>query len=132
MRTLATRAPILGAAGVALTVQGPALIVGVEGSRIKDPAAVSGALAAAGASAAQVSTALAAAAAHPTYFEPVFTLPQSTFARLVRRAATCIGSRAPSFSRPTRVSGHARPRCPPGGISGPDQCRATDPARPGL
>ena len=81
-RTWATRAPILGAGGVALTVQGPGLIVGVEGSRIKDPAAVSGVLAAAGASAAQVSTALAAADAHPTYFEPVFTLPQSTFARL--------------------------------------------------
>jgi cell division protein FtsI/penicillin-binding protein 2 len=81
-RTWATRAPILGAGGVALTVEGPALIVGVEGNRIKDPAAVSAVLAAAGASGAQVSAALVAAAAHPTYFEPVFTLPQSAFARL--------------------------------------------------
>ena len=81
-RAWAARAPILGAGGTPLTEQGPALVVGVEGSRIKDPAAVSAALTAAGATAAQVSAAFAAAAAHPTYFEPVFTLPQATFQQL--------------------------------------------------
>jgi cell division protein FtsI/penicillin-binding protein 2 len=81
-RTWAPRAPILGAGGTPLTEQGPAFTVGVEGSRIKDPAAVSAALTGAGASAAQVGAALAAAAAHPTYFEPVFTLPQATFQHL--------------------------------------------------
>jgi hypothetical protein len=81
-RTWAPRAAILGAGGAPLTRQGPALIVGVEGNRIKDPAALSATLTAAGATATEVSAALAAAAAHPTFFEPVFTLPAATYQRL--------------------------------------------------
>jgi cell division protein FtsI/penicillin-binding protein 2 len=81
-RTWAPRAPILGAGGVPLTSQGPAVVVGLEGSRIKDPAAVTAVLSAAGASATQIQTAMSAAAAHPSYFEPVFTLSEASYQRL--------------------------------------------------
>jgi cell division protein FtsI/penicillin-binding protein 2 len=81
-RTWAPRAAIVGAGGAPLTTQGPALLVGVDGSRIKDPTAVSATLTAAGATPTEVSTALTAAAAHPTYFEPVFTLPEAAYQRL--------------------------------------------------
>jgi cell division protein FtsI/penicillin-binding protein 2 len=81
-RTWVPRAPILGAGGAPLTLQGPALVVGVEGNRIKDPAAISAVLTAAGATAAEVQGALAAAAGHPTYFEPVFTLSEAEYQQL--------------------------------------------------
>jgi hypothetical protein len=81
-RTWAPRAPILGAGGVPLTMQGAALVVGVEGNRIKDRAAISAVLMAAGATAAEVQGALAAAATHPTYFEPVFTLSEARYQQL--------------------------------------------------
>jgi cell division protein FtsI/penicillin-binding protein 2 len=81
-RTWAARAPILGAGGAPLTAQGPALVVGVEGNRVKDPAALSSVLTAAGAATAEVQGALAAAAAHPSYFEPVFTLSEARYQQL--------------------------------------------------
>jgi cell division protein FtsI/penicillin-binding protein 2 len=81
-RTWAPRAPILGAAGAPLTMQGPAFVVGVEGNRVKDPAAISAVLMAAGATAAEVQGALTAAATHPTYFEPVFTLSAARYQQL--------------------------------------------------
>jgi hypothetical protein len=81
-RTWAPRAPILGASGAPLTMQGPALVVGVEGNRVKDPAAISAVLMAAGATPAEVQGALAAAAGHPTYFEPVFTLSEAKYQQL--------------------------------------------------
>jgi cell division protein FtsI/penicillin-binding protein 2 len=81
-RTWAARAPILGAGGALLTVQGSVVVVGVEGSRIKDPALVTTTLEAAGATSAEVQAALAAATTHPTYFEPVFQLAQTKFQQL--------------------------------------------------
>ncbi len=86
-RTWARRAPILGAGGVSLTPQQAVTIVGVEGQRVKDPAAVTAALLQAGATQAQIAPALAQAAAHPTYFEPVFTVTAARFAVLRQTTA---------------------------------------------
>ena len=80
--TWSPRAPILGSGGAPLTGNGQMVSVGVEGSRIKDQASVSAALLAAGATAAEVGAAFKAAAAHPTYFEPVFTMSQARFQQL--------------------------------------------------
>jgi cell division protein FtsI/penicillin-binding protein 2 len=77
--TWPTRAPILGAGGTPLTTQGPVVTIGVEGARIKNAASVAAALVAAGATAQEASSALAAAKAHPTYFEPVFTVSQARY-----------------------------------------------------
>src|SRR5579863_223860 len=77
--TWPARAPILGAGGVPLTTQGQVVTIGVEGLRIKDTAAVQAALVSAGATAAQASDAIAAAKRHPTYFEPVFTVPRDRY-----------------------------------------------------
>jgi cell division protein FtsI/penicillin-binding protein 2 len=88
MPTWAPRAPILGLGGAPLTGEGPIVIVGVEGSRIKDPGSVSALLVSAGASSAQVEAALAAAAQHPTLFEPVFTLTQARFDQLGGRSSS--------------------------------------------
>jgi cell division protein FtsI/penicillin-binding protein 2 len=57
-------------------------VVGVEGSRVADAAAVASLLVAAGATGAEAGAALAAATAHPTYFEPVFTLSEAKFQQL--------------------------------------------------
>ncbi len=80
--TWPARAPILGADGAPLTAQAQMVVVGLEGSRVKDPASVSRALVAAGATQQEVSTALAAARAHPTYFEPVFTVTWARYEQL--------------------------------------------------
>ena len=80
--TWAPRAPILGHGGASLTAEGAMVTVGIDGSRVKDPAALSAILTAAGATAAQVRAALTAASAHPTYFEPVFTLTAARFDQL--------------------------------------------------
>jgi cell division protein FtsI/penicillin-binding protein 2 len=80
--TWAARAPILGAGGVALTTQVPMVIVGLEGRYVKDPASLSAALTAAGAPSEAVHQALAAAKAHPTWFEPVFTITQARYLEL--------------------------------------------------
>jgi cell division protein FtsI/penicillin-binding protein 2 len=74
-----TRAPILGAQGTPLTSQGQVVTIGVEGVRIKNPAAVASALVAAGATAQEANSAITAAKAHPTYFEPVFTVSQARY-----------------------------------------------------
>ena len=76
------RAPILGAGGAHLTTQRPQVVVGVVGERIKDPHAVATDLVRAGATPAQADSALAAAKAHPTYFEPVFSVSQPRFEQL--------------------------------------------------
>ena len=78
----APRAGILGAGGTPLTVQEPQVVVGVEGSRVKDPASLTALLTAAGAPASSVSSALAAAAAHPTFFEPVFQITMAQYQAL--------------------------------------------------
>jgi cell division protein FtsI/penicillin-binding protein 2 len=78
----APRAAILGAGGTPLTADQPQVVVGVQGSRIKDPAALTQVLLAAGATQAEVSAALASAAAHPTYFEPVFVMTEAAYAAL--------------------------------------------------
>ncbi|HET9076796.1 MAG TPA: penicillin-binding transpeptidase domain-containing protein [Acidimicrobiales bacterium] len=78
----APRAAILGAGGVPLTTEADQIVVGVEGSRVKDPAALSKLLETSGAPAPAVTSALAAAAAHPTFFEPVFTLSAAAYAAL--------------------------------------------------
>ena len=76
------RAAILGQGGAALVTSGGTVTIGVEGARIKDAKALQTALVAAGATAAQASSAIAAAKAHPTYFEPVFTVSQSRYGQL--------------------------------------------------
>ncbi len=87
-RTWAPRAPILGAGGTPLTANESIVVVGIEGSRVKNPAAVSATLVAAGATATEVSTALAAAVAHPSFFEPVFQLTEARYEQLGGQAST--------------------------------------------
>jgi cell division protein FtsI/penicillin-binding protein 2 len=81
-RVWPTRGSILGAGGAKLTTDGEQVIVGVVGERIKNAAAVRADLIAAGAPHAQTKQALVAAKAHPTYFEPVFTISRARFAEL--------------------------------------------------
>ena len=50
------RAPILGAGGAPLTVQAPVVVVGLEGTRVKNPKSLTAALVAAGATKSQVAT----------------------------------------------------------------------------
>ena len=76
------RAAVLGAQGAPLTSQGQVVTIGVEGARIKDAASLRSVLVAAGAPAAAASTAIAAAKAHPTYFEPVFTVTRARYDQL--------------------------------------------------
>ena len=80
--TWAPRAQILGAGGAPLTTQAPQVIIGIEGQRIKKASDVRSALVEAGATKNQVSTALAGAKAHPTWFEPVFTVPLRRYHQL--------------------------------------------------
>jgi cell division protein FtsI/penicillin-binding protein 2 len=78
-KTWPARATILGQTGAALTAQGQVVTIGVEGLRIKDASAVKAALVSVGATAGQASSAIAAAKAHPTYFEPVFTVSRARY-----------------------------------------------------
>jgi cell division protein FtsI/penicillin-binding protein 2 len=78
-RTWAPRASILGAGEAPLTTQVPMVIVGIEGSYVKDPRSLTTKLETAGASAQEVSVALSAAKANPTYFEPVFTVTKDRY-----------------------------------------------------
>jgi len=80
--TWPARAPVLGAHGTPLTSQGQMVTVGVEGARIKDAGSLRSALVAAGAPAAAAGTAIAAAKAHPTFFEPVFTVTRVRYNQL--------------------------------------------------
>jgi hypothetical protein len=76
------RVPVLGAGDIPLTTQAQMVVVGLEGSRVKDPASLTTALVAAGATKQQVSTALSAARAHPTFFEPVFTAAMARYQQI--------------------------------------------------
>jgi len=80
--TWPTRAPIVGAGGTPLTRSDQQVTAGIVGSRIKNPAAVRTDLLLAGATKAQVTSAVAQARAHPTYFEPVFTVSEARFHQL--------------------------------------------------
>jgi cell division protein FtsI/penicillin-binding protein 2 len=80
--TWPARAAILGANGQALTSQASNVTIGVEGSRIKDAASLTKALVAAGATQQQASSAISAAQAHPSFFEPVFTVSQARYQQL--------------------------------------------------
>jgi cell division protein FtsI/penicillin-binding protein 2 len=80
--TWPARASILGASGQALTSQADNVTIGVEGSRIKNAASLIKALVAAGATQQQASGAVSAAQAHPTFFEPVFTVSQARYQQL--------------------------------------------------
>ena len=76
------RAQILGAGGAPLTTQATMVTIGVEGSRIKSDAVVSAALTGAGAPQRAITTALTGAKAHPSWFEPVFTVPLARYQQL--------------------------------------------------
>ena len=76
------RSAILGRAGTPLTTQGQVVTIGVEGLLIKNAASLSSALVAAGATAQQAGRAITAARAHPTYFEPVFTVTRARYDQL--------------------------------------------------
>lgn len=80
--TWPARAAILGANGQALTSQASNVTIGLEGSRIKDAASLTKALVAAGATQQQASSAISAAQAHPSFFEPVFTVSQARYQQL--------------------------------------------------
>jgi cell division protein FtsI/penicillin-binding protein 2 len=80
--TWPARAQILGAGGVPLTTQARMVIVGLEGSRVKNPKSLTTALVAAGATRQEVALALAGARANPTYFEPVYTVTWARYQRL--------------------------------------------------
>ena len=80
--TWPARAAILGANGQALTTQSNNVTVGLEGSRIKDTSTLTKALVAAGATQQQASSAISAAQAHPSFFEPVFTVSQARYEQL--------------------------------------------------
>ncbi len=96
------RAPILGAGGAPLTTEASEVVVGVQGSRIEDPGQVGSALQAAGASAGSVSAALSAAAAHPTFFEPVFTLSDAAYANLGGNSGKLYATPGTVFQHVTR------------------------------
>ncbi len=106
--TWPARAPILGADGTPLTTQGQVITIGVEGARIKNAASVQTALVAAGATAQEASGAITAAKAHPTYFEPVFTVSRARYNALeptiypipgtVFQASTALSAITPGLS----------------------------------
>ena len=77
-----TRAAILGAGGVPLTSQAQQVTIGVEGLLMKNTTSLSSALVAAGATTQEASGAITAAKAHPTFFEPVFTVSQARYNQL--------------------------------------------------
>jgi hypothetical protein len=77
--TWPTRAAILGARGTPLTSQGQVVTIGVEGALVKNAASLRAGLLAAGAPADAVGTAITAAKAHPTFFEPVFTVTRARY-----------------------------------------------------
>jgi len=80
--TWPARAAVTGAGGAPLTTQAQRVTVGVEGSRVKDAGSLTSALVAAGATMQQATSAITAAKAHPTFFEPVFTVSQARYDQL--------------------------------------------------
>ena len=79
----AARAGINGSAGPLLT-DTQEVEVGMVGQRLKDPAAVGALLQQAGATPSQVARALTLAQAHPTFFEPVFTVSMQDYTDKIR------------------------------------------------
>ena len=98
--TWPARAAIEGAGGMPLTGQAQQVTIGVEGSLVKDATSLTSALVAAGATAQQAGTAITAAKAHPTFFEPVFTVPQARYEQLKPTLYPIPGT---VFSRPRRA-----------------------------
>src|ERR1019366_5936126 len=90
--TWPARAPILGAGGTPLTTQGPVVTIGVEGAWVKSAASLASALVTAGATAQQASSAITAAKAHPTFFEPVFTVSRSRYNQLAPAIYPILGT----------------------------------------
>jgi hypothetical protein len=78
------RAAILAADGTPLSPAAPptSVVIGLEGTYIKNPTSLTTSLVAAGASASAVASAIAAATAAPTGFEPVFTVPWLRYEQL--------------------------------------------------
>jgi cell division protein FtsI/penicillin-binding protein 2 len=101
--TWAPRAAVTGAGGTPLTVSEPQVVVGVEGSRVKNAAQLSATLESSGATAAEITSALTAATAHPDYFEPVFTLTAARYAALG-------GDSSPLYQVPGTVFQHTSAR----------------------
>ena len=99
----APRAAITGAGGAVITTTAQQVVVGVEGSRVKNAAQLTSTLEASGATAAQVASALAAGTSHPDYFEPVFTLSAAQYAALG-------GNSSPLYQVPGTVFQHVTTR----------------------
>jgi cell division protein FtsI/penicillin-binding protein 2 len=99
----APRAAITGAGGAPLTISEQQVLVGVEGSRVKNAAQLTATLESSGATAAEVAAALGAAADHPTYFEPVFTLTAARYGALG-------GNSSPLYQVPGTVFQYTRAR----------------------
>ncbi|HKH88844.1 MAG TPA: penicillin-binding transpeptidase domain-containing protein [Acidimicrobiales bacterium] len=77
------RAAILAANGTVLSPYSPSsVVVGVEGSYVKNATSLTAALVAAGAPASAVASAIAAAKRAPTTFEAVFTVPWARYEQL--------------------------------------------------
>jgi hypothetical protein len=77
------RAPILASNGTSISAATPtSVVIGVEGSYVKDPTAVASSLVEAGAATTTADAALAAARTNPTAFEAVFTVPWARFQQL--------------------------------------------------
>jgi hypothetical protein len=78
-----TRAPILTADGTPLSPSTPSnVVIGLEGTYLKDATTVAAALVAAGAPADAVTTAIATSKAAPTTFQPVFSVPWARYEQL--------------------------------------------------
>jgi cell division protein FtsI/penicillin-binding protein 2 len=97
------RAPILGAGGVPLTSEQAQVVVGLEGSRLKDAPQAASALQSAGGTPAEIAAALSAAQAHPNFFEPVFTITEAAFQALG-------GNQSQLYQVPGTVFRHASSR----------------------
>ena len=83
--TWPARAPILGAEGVPLTAESQMVVIGVEGSYVKDQASLIAALVQSGATLDETTRALALAKVHPSYFEPVFQVTRPRYEQLKAR-----------------------------------------------
>jgi cell division protein FtsI/penicillin-binding protein 2 len=77
------RAAVLAADGTQLSPGSPAnVVIGVEGTYVKDPASLAASLVAAGATPAAVASAITAAKSAPTTFEPVITVDWARYEQL--------------------------------------------------
>ena len=78
-KTWPARATILGADGTPLTTQGQVVTIGVEGRGSRTPPRSRRRWSRPARPASEASSAIAAAKAHPTFFEPVFTVTQARY-----------------------------------------------------